>query len=774
MKKLLALLAILAANIMVYSQITVTNDSPTNLVQNVLLGGGIVASSITSQGNPDQFSSFTALPGTPIDFSSGLVISTFGMNAPDCLQQGGSGYFGAGTPGDADLTATAGLPTYNAAWIQFDFIPTGDTLKFDYIFASTEYNNYVNSSFNDVFAFYLSGPNPMGGSYVNENVALIPGTSLPVTINNLNNGQSGGCSAGPCEYCSFYIDNCSAPANSPVTGGYTTDLRVVAPVYACSTYTIKMGIADVSDGALNSFVMLKEGSFASNQVGLSGGVNFGPADTLLVEDCNLGIITFIRTDTTTADTIFFNVAGTATMGADYTNLPPEIIFPVGVDTVQLVVDPFNDFTSEGPESIILTINTEICGNPTAIFNYWILDIDSLQATLIPDTAICAGSSVLFNATPSGGIGLYTGIGWDNPGGGTFGDSTSVNVTQPGYYVYHFSDFCVGTPFTDSVRIDIFPVPTIALPDQDICSLVGEPIGPSGTLSGFNYQWSPPINLDQTDITNPLFNGTNPGPGDLQFTYTLTADSAGFACYEDSLTITLHPTPIVDLGNDTTSFCENSSVILNAGNPGYDYLWNTAATSQTITVNTPGIYGVLITSPFNCIDADSIVVGVDSLPHFQINDVTVCEGDSAVLWVHANEGTSFLWSTLETDTMIFTFTPGYYNLAVTNSCGTTVDTAQVNFLPDISNVPIPNVLTPNGDGINDEYIIPILSEAISFRLDFFDRWGALLHTQTDINDWWKGTGQGDNIVPPGTYYVIISYFDCQNIETVKTEFISVFY
>ena len=136
MKKLLALLAILAANIMVYSQITVTNDSPTNLVQNVLLGGGIVASSITSQGNPDQFSSFTALPGTPIDFSSGLVISTFGMNAPDCLQQGGSGYFGAGTPGDADLTATAGLPTYNAAWIQFDFIPTGDTLKFDYIFAN--------------------------------------------------------------------------------------------------------------------------------------------------------------------------------------------------------------------------------------------------------------------------------------------------------------------------------------------------------------------------------------------------------------------------------------------------------------------------------------------------------------------------------------------------------------------------------------------------------------------------------------------------------------
>src|SRR5687767_9868488 len=96
MKKGLFLLAFISANIL-YSQITITNDTPTNLVQNVLLGSGVSASSFTSQGNPDQFSSFTALPGTPIDFLNGVVISTFGQGAPDCLQQGGSGYFGAGT-----------------------------------------------------------------------------------------------------------------------------------------------------------------------------------------------------------------------------------------------------------------------------------------------------------------------------------------------------------------------------------------------------------------------------------------------------------------------------------------------------------------------------------------------------------------------------------------------------------------------------------------------------------------------------------------------------
>lgn len=772
MKKGLSLLAFISANIL-YSQITVTNDTPTNLVQNVLLGSGVSASSFTSQGNPDQFSSFTALPGTPIDFLNGVVISTFGQGAPDCLQQGGSGYFGAGTGGDADLSATAGLPTYNAAWIQFDFVPTGDTIKFDYIFGSTEYNFYVNSSFNDVFAFYLSGPNPLGGSYVNENVALIPGTSLPVTINNLNNGQSGGCGAGPCEYCAYYVDNCTAPANSPVTGGYTTNLKVVAPVYACSTYTIKMGIADVSDGALNSFVMLKAASFSSNQVGIIGDVNFGPSDTVLVEDCNQGILTFVRTDTSGADTITFTAGGTATEGVDYSNLPNEIVFPAGEDTVYLTLDPFNDFSTEGMETIILTINTEICGDPTATFNYYIYDVDSLDAVVPPDTFLCNGSPLLFNAIPSGGIGLYTFNGWYRPSGTYFADSSTINVTQTGYYEYMLMDFCVATPYHDSIFVEVFPVPNIPLPDPDMCSLIPEPIGPVGTLTGFNYQWSPPSNINDPNVSNPLFNGTNPGPGDMQFTYVLVVDSGGVACYEDSLVVTLHPSPVVDLGPDTT-VCESGAVLLDAGNAGSTFLWNTSATTQSINVNTAGVYGVVVTSSFGCIDSDSIAFVIDSLPHFKIYDQVVCEGDSAVLWVNSFEGDAFLWSTLDTDTMMFTFTPGFYILAVTNVCGTNTDTAEVTFLPDLNQVVMPNVFTPNDDGVNDIYEIPMLSQASSFQMDFFNRWGTLLHTQTDVSNNWTGKDGGGNAIPPGTYFVILKFYDCQNNEIVKQGFINIFY
>lgn len=767
-------MAFLSANI-VYSQITVTNDTPTNLIQNVLLGGGVSASNFSSQGNPDQFSSFTALPGTPIDFTNGIIMSSFGMAAPNCMEQGGSGYFGAGTAGDADLTATAGLPTYNAAWIQFDFIPAGDTLKFDYIFGSTEYNFYVNSSFNDVFAFYLSGPNPLGGMYVNENVALIPGTALPVTINNLNNGQSGGCGAGPCEYCAYYYDNCTPAPNSPVTGGYTTDLRVVAPVYACSTYTIKMGIADVSDGALNSFVMLKAESFTSNLVNLAGDVNFGPADTLLFEGCNQAILTFVRTDTTNADTISFSTSGTAIEGVDYSSLPPYVIFPPGEDTVYLAFNPLQDFTGEGPESLVLTINDTVCNNPAfSTFNYYIIDIPNLAATLTPpDTFVCSGSQILFDGVPTGGIGFITSQGWEDPSGTTFNDSTSLNITEEGYYTYHVSDFCIALPLYDSIYITVFPVPNIALPDHDVCSSYDELIGPAAGLSGFNYQWSPPLWLDQTNINNPTFNTINPGPADLQFTYYLVVDSGGVSCYADSMIVTVHASPTVDLGPDD-NYCEGSSLILDAGNAGSGYAWSNAASTQTINVNNIGTYSVIVTNSFGCLDMDTINIGIDSLPHFAINDVTVCEGDSAVLWVPSSEGDSFSWSTGSLDTLIFTFTPGFYNLTVTNSCGSTTDTAEVKFLPDLNAIPLPNVMTPNGDGLNDEYTIPILSQAISFQMDFFDRWGILLHTQTDINDNWKAMGVGGSAVPPGTYYVVIKFYNCTNEEISKTQFISIFY
>jgi len=69
--------------------------------------------------------------------------------------------------------------TNDAAVLEFDFVPTQSTISFQYVFASEEYNEYVDQ-YNDVFGFFVNS----------QNIALIPGSSDPVTINNVNNGDN--------------------------------------------------------------------------------------------------------------------------------------------------------------------------------------------------------------------------------------------------------------------------------------------------------------------------------------------------------------------------------------------------------------------------------------------------------------------------------------------------------------------------------------------------------------------------------------------------------
>src|SRR5690606_19115784 len=116
-----------------------------------------------------------------------LLTNQFALNGPASNAPPAA----ANTGGHPLLNSVVSPYTTNdAAVVTFNFVPTGDTIMFDYVFASEEYHVYVNSSFNDVFGFFLTGPNPFGPNYNNTNIALIPGTTTPVTINSVNNGQT--------------------------------------------------------------------------------------------------------------------------------------------------------------------------------------------------------------------------------------------------------------------------------------------------------------------------------------------------------------------------------------------------------------------------------------------------------------------------------------------------------------------------------------------------------------------------------------------------------
>jgi hypothetical protein len=163
-------------------------------------------------------------------------------------------------PGDPDLDVLAGTFTYDATTLEFDFTIPSDTIKFRYVFASEEYNEYVCADYNDVFGFFISGPGIIG----TKNIARLPGSGLPVAINNVNNGTMGIYGGTATCYFSntgYYIDNENPPGSTIEYDGFTTVLQAVAAVIPYQTYHIKLAVADATDYSLDSGVFIEAESF---------------------------------------------------------------------------------------------------------------------------------------------------------------------------------------------------------------------------------------------------------------------------------------------------------------------------------------------------------------------------------------------------------------------------------------------------------------------------------------------------------------------------------
>ena len=159
--------------------------------------------------------------------------------------------------GDADLEATIGSGrTYDACIVEMDIIPLGNSLAFGYVFASEEYDEFVGSKFNDAFAFYITGEGLDG----NENIAKIPKTDIPVSINNVNDGNPQMPKYKP-QNKRYYKRN-----NDKVYieyDGFTKLFKVHVDVVPYTSYHLKMVVADVGDRALDSGVFIEHKSVKS-------------------------------------------------------------------------------------------------------------------------------------------------------------------------------------------------------------------------------------------------------------------------------------------------------------------------------------------------------------------------------------------------------------------------------------------------------------------------------------------------------------------------------
>lgn len=230
------------------AQLTIQTALSDTATATLLEGLGVSITNLTITCDGNSFGEFDGTSELAIDhgmvMSTGMVNSLIGANTNSSTSEAMS------TPGDSDLTALAGIQTYDACVIEFDCVPTGDTLEFNFAFGSEEYPEYVGSSFNDVFAILLSGPGITGA----VNVAALPVIGIPVSVNNVNATTN----------ATYFYDNENPAGQFISMDGFTVNLTAFSVVVPNANYHFKIAIADAGDAVLNSGVFLEAFSFRSN------------------------------------------------------------------------------------------------------------------------------------------------------------------------------------------------------------------------------------------------------------------------------------------------------------------------------------------------------------------------------------------------------------------------------------------------------------------------------------------------------------------------------
>jgi PEP-CTERM motif len=251
--------------------VTGKTTSDATALANLLFAAGFTIDTATLTGNSNaaEFQQGTFTGGTAIlPFESGVVLTSGNSLLAPGPNTTSSQTKSWGSAGDAQLNSLSGGTTQDANILTITFhkttVTSPDVISFQYVFASEEYNEFVGSSFNDVFGFFLNG----------ANIALIPGTSTPVSINNVNcgsqaayykpndpfNPNQGGCSGAFTALNTQY---------DGIAGGLGSLALFATGTLAPGVNTIKLAIADTGDTAYDSAVFLKAGSF----------VNAPPPDT---------------------------------------------------------------------------------------------------------------------------------------------------------------------------------------------------------------------------------------------------------------------------------------------------------------------------------------------------------------------------------------------------------------------------------------------------------------------------------------------------------------
>ncbi|MEO9532384.1 MAG: choice-of-anchor L domain-containing protein [Crocinitomicaceae bacterium] len=764
--KITGILALLLATSGTFAQLTTsTAQTPAQLVEDVLVGNGVAVSNVNYTGDADAIGSFNGA-STNLGLNSGIILTTGtvlnsggvlgGAQGPHGPNDESSAGVDNGQPGYGPLTTLAGADTYNAAILEFDFVPQSDTVRFRYVFGSEEYPEYVDGGFNDAFAFFISGPG-FGGTY---NMAEIPGGGGIVSIDNINNGSS---NTGPCQNCSYYVNN-GTGNTSPNDGsdfyiqydGFTVVMEAVAEVQCGETYHLVISIADAGDGAYDSGIFLEANSLASfapidiaADLALDG---FGN-NTAMAEGCETATVTVTRQPSVAQDALSIPViiGGTATEGVDYENIPNSIDFAPGQTTVTFDFDVFADGLTEGTETVIIQLDQpDPCGNSNFItLPLTIEDIDDLTATVADMTVHCPGEEVQLKVVPAGGLPDYT-FNW---GVGGTDDNILVSPTTTTTYDVTVNDACLGVPITVSGTVTVPTYPPLIMvtsPDTSVLcpntpqTLYAEATGGEGA---FTFTWSA--------------NGVNLGTGTsldvspmVTTVYTVTVTDGCGVEISETVTVTVEASVLELEMSPDQLICPGDSadiwVVATEGLGDYTYYWmHSGETTSDVTVspNITTTYTVSVEDACHTYDiqGSTTVEVVRPNANFEILTDEPMENLPVSFFQTTTNGVSQYWDfgngDFSTDhSPNTTYNPwGWYEVTLIayNEIGCSDTAVKPIYIKPEFYFYAPNAFTPDGNRLNNTYGISVIG-AIDFEFQIFNRWGELIYQTTDRYFKWDGT------------------------------------
>lgn len=510
-------------------------------------------------------------------------------------------------PGPLSLSATTN-PGYNLNWYANasggTTLGSGTTFTTPSLSATTTY--YVASEFNipkevtvgtGTTTMSGSGSSPFSQTWEsNHSQYLILASDL----------VAAGLSAGNITAMSLNIT--SKVSTFPFTG-YTvkmanTTLTTMAGLTTAPTFTNVYGPTNYTSVA------------GANNFTFTAPFNWNGTSNVLVDICfdndpgSLGTFWSSNDVVQARTTSYTPVAG---MYADNSTLCGNTTGGTNTSTTSLPIFKFNANT--------------ICASPRTAVTATIKPRPTASLNPTGTINVCAGDSTTLTA--SGG-GTYSWLRNGNSIPGQTNATLSVSQTDPYRAVVTAANGCKDTSLTANVVIQ--PKPVVFLGnDTTYCGNV--PYTLNAGNAGATFLWN-------DNSTAGTLNVVNPGQYSVKVTNMYNCSS------RDTINIMHNPYPIVHLGNDTL-ICRVTPLILDAANTGASYLWNTGATTQTLSVNQAGTYLVTVTNGFGCIGKDTIAVTVRPTPNnfgFNFEPLfNVQPGRVRFTPINSNPNYSYFWN-----------------------------------------------------------------------------------------------------------------------------------